>query len=215
MSAGYLGGGGAAGAFGGDTGGGGDGGDDWMGTYADAITLLMAFFVMMFSVSKLDGRKFDEVQQSIATHVSRRQASPTPFQGFLPQIEVAPAIPSQNRIPTEQSGEPVTKAKTKGEPSTQLGALAKDGLVAVERKHDGIVVEFSSSAMYLPGSSNMDESIYAALDEVVQAIDALGFEPEIDIEGHTDDTPIRTARYPSNWELSASRAANVAKYFPK
>jgi chemotaxis protein MotB len=89
-----------------------------------------------------------------------------------------------------------------------------DQAVEIEADDKGIVIELASSAFYKPGSADFRDEALPVLLSMVQLLDAPRFKAYIiEVEGHTDDDPIRTVRYPSNWELSAGRAIGVVRYF--
>ena len=199
-------------------GGGGDGGEDWITTYADAITLLMAFFVMMFSVSTLDAGKYENVREAIITQVSQRPPAetpitgPTPFKGFLPQINVLSSVPSPESVPQEKRDSASSESNAEDTEGSALSELAQEGMVSVERNDEGVVVEFASASLFESGSGDLRPEVQAALQEVSEALLSGEFK-SVDVEGHTDDIPIKTARFPSNWELSTSRATSVVRFF--
>ena len=159
-----------------------DDSDEWMTTYADAITLLMAFFVIMFSVSEPDQGKFDEVKQGLIAEF-RGEESQSAVQEAL-EILVAQA---------EQQG-------------------MADIISFVQEKR-GIVITIDSNALYAPGSADLQQAAVVLLDPIVERVNSPKLESfHMEVEGHTDDMPIQTARFPSNWELSAARATNVVRY---
>jgi len=196
-----------------------DGGDgeDWITTYADAITLLMAFFVMMFSVSTLDAGKFKTVQEAINAEISHRSPpeirsprAPTPFQGFLPQVDALADVQKPEQVPEEQrESSEATERDSKG---SALSQLAQEGMVSVERSPEGVTIEFASAALFNSGSGDLRDEMRAALDEVSEAL-VKGQFSSVEVEGHTDDIPINTPRFPSNWELSTTRATSVVRHF--
>ena len=157
--------------------------EDWITTYADAITLLMAFFIMLVSFSTVDIPTFEQVAAGIRNEIGKRGlVSPTQ----LLKVDLQDAVY-------------VTEAEQ---------------AVSVTTDDRGIVLELASSAFYLPGSAEIRP-------EAVPVLAALGNalrEPRyrayaIEVEGHTDDDPISTVQFPSNWELSAGRATRVVRFF--
>jgi len=158
--------------------------EEWLLTYADAITSLMAFFVLLLTFSKFDIPSFEEVQKGISEAIGHRQNEPTPTE--LLKIEVEDAVATMQ-------AEEVTK---------------------VTKDEKGIVIELDSSAFYRPGSADILPQARPLLKKVSDLLITPKFKNyNVEIEGHTDDAPISTPRYPSNWELSAGRATRVARYF--
>jgi chemotaxis protein MotB len=163
--------------------------EDWLVTYADAITILMAFFVMMFSIIKPTSPELlDALENSVAagaimsTIVGPAAAPPNPFMAMVEQMN-------------EAAGED------------------GDGKVDTTSTRRGSTFEFKSGDMFAPGAAKILPSGEPTLDRVAQNLILLGIQTyKVDIEGHTDDDPISTAKFPSNWELSAARAAAVARF---
>ncbi len=159
--------------------------ESWMTTYADAITLLMAFFVMLLNFSKIDIPKFEEAAAGIANEIGmgqKEQASPISIMKFDMQDVVY--------------------------------EMQADEVVEVETDDKGITIELASSAFYKPGSADLRHQALPVLKTMADMFKSPKYKYyNIEIEGHTDDDPISTARYPSNWELSAGRASGVVRYF--
>lgn len=156
--------------------------EEWLLTYADAITLLMAFFIMLVSFSKIDMALFDEVMSGIHEKIGAGEAPETT----------------------------TSVVKTKIEDIVfQVGMEQK---VEVQKDDRGVTIDMDSGSFFKPGTALL-------IDEAGPLIkmwaDVLIKEEYkyflIDVEGHTDDDPIHTERYPSNWELSADRAAAVVR----
>jgi chemotaxis protein MotB len=205
------------GDFGDDSfGGGGDGGEDWLTTYADAITLLMAFFVMLYSASKLDGKKFEDIKAGIETHVThRRDASPTT--GFVPAIPGVPvAAPSPDATDAELPKELIDGSggghNEGGGAQTPLERLEEEGKFQQSAGGKGMMLEFSSEALFEAGSARLKAGSRPALAQVGVYLRDRETAPRVLIEGHTDDSPIRSMRYQSNWDLSAARAIAVLRF---
>jgi len=157
--------------------------EDWLVTYADAITLLMAFFIIFFSISKVDKGKFDQMRQGIGKDILRKET-------ILPMQELKVDI--QDIVYT----------------------LKADEAVKVTTDSEGVVLEFASGAFYKSGTAELNEAAYPLLNSVAQTILSPKYANfSIEVEGHTDDDPISTLQYPSNWELSAGRASRVVRHF--
>jgi chemotaxis protein MotB len=158
--------------------------EEWLLTYADAITLLMAFFVMMLTFAKFDIPSFEEVRKGISSAVGHRENEPTPTE--LLKVDVEDAVATMQ-------AEEVTK---------------------VTKDEKGIVIELDSSAFYKPGSAEIRREAEPLIKKIAETLSSPKFRfYNVEIEGHTDDAPISTPIYPSNWELSAGRATRVARYF--
>ncbi len=154
---------------------------DWLITYADAITLLMAFMVMLLTFTKYDIPAFEEAAAAIQSNLSGRDST-SPIQ--LLRIDVQDVVYN----------------------------MQADQVVKVNTDDKGIVIELSSSAFYKPGSAELREEALPVLEKMAQTLLAPRYQTyAIEIEGHTDDIPINTPRFPSNWELSAMRATQVVR----
>ena len=156
--------------------------EEWLVTYADAITLLMAFMVMLLTFAEYDIPAFEEASSAIKSNLTGRDAT-SPIQ--LLRIDVQDVVFN----------------------------MQADQVVKVETDKKGIVIELSSSAFFKPGAADIREEALPVLEKMTQTLLAPRYLfYTIEIEGHTDDEPINTPRYPSNWELSASRAAGIIRF---
>jgi len=156
--------------------------EDWLITYADAITLLMAFFVMILSFSKIDISTFEEVQAAIAKEIGHRDViQPTSMLSFKLQDAVA--------------------------------EFKMENAVTVDVNDEGVIMELASHAVYGSGSATLKPQAKELLGLIADTIRLPTYRRyNVEVEGHTDDVPINTPQFPSNWELSSSRAINVARF---
>ncbi|MCL6475117.1 MAG: OmpA family protein [Firmicutes bacterium] len=166
--------------------------DRWLITYADMITLLVALFIMLYAMSAVNQEKFGALAQSM-----RRE-----FQ----------ALPEHNGGKIIGTGQIVGPLEQQ---ASQLQRFLEDtGLqtqVRVRHEERGLVISLlSDGTLFDLGSAELKPSARQVLDRVAQVLRAVP-NPVL-IEGHSDNLPIRTAQYPSNWELSAARAARVLRY---
>jgi len=169
----------------------------WLLTYADLITLLLALFIVMYSMSRVDALKFGKVTGALSGIL--RGGSPA-----------APASAGFGRTPgAEKLDTEVLKSLEQAiERRLQVDGLA-DRIVTVEDKR-GLVIRVMESAAFDPGSADLKPQMFAVLSVLARE---LGDIPnQVRVEGHSDNTPIATARYPSNWELSTARATGVVRY---
>ncbi|MBF0432376.1 MAG: flagellar motor protein MotB [Fibrobacteria bacterium] len=159
-----------------------EGGEEWLTTYGDTITLLMSFFLLLISVSKVDPVLFEMMKKGLRQEITNEDVK-TPL------------------------------AEIKHDLDSLLTQERNDKKVAVILGPKGIVMEFASEAFYQPGNAEMSKMATGIIDKVTQAIQNIDYcRFSVDIEGHTDNVPINTLRFPSNWELSVSRATNIVKY---
>ncbi|MBL6945402.1 MAG: OmpA family protein [Rhodospirillales bacterium] len=162
-----------------------DDGDAWLLTYADTVTLLMAFFVMLVSFSKIDIPLYEKVAAGIKNELGKGTKD---FESLTTRLKVD----MENIVFTMQADEAVT----------------------VGEDDQGIVIELDSSAFFFPGTAQLRDEAYPVLQNMAETAMAPKYETFfVEIEGHTDDDPISTVQFPSNWELSAGRASTVVRYF--
>lgn len=188
----------------------------WLVSYADFITLLFAFFVVMYAVSSVNEGKYRVLSSSIVNAFKSNQTPNTP-----PSAEFSPL---QNQHPN--SGDPIKltdnssthkvkkQERMKGMAKNILQALeplVKDGQVRVTQNTLGISVEINASVLFAPGQARLADSSSLTLQAIAHQIK--GHDHEIRVEGHTDNLPIHTENYPSNWELSSARASSVIRLF--
>ena len=180
----------------------------WMVSYADFITLLFAFFVVMYSISSVNQNKY--VMLSSAIGIAFGGAGNTIIQN---ENHPLPILLKSNRK------EKVLQAEVKRE-REKMAAIGKDlmdalsplisqGKVRVMQTSRGVNVEISASVLFAPGDAQLDE-------QSAQTIKAVGavlkdVTNTVQVEGFTDNVPINTVMFPSNWELSAVRASSVVR----
>ncbi len=157
--------------------------EDWLTTYADAITLLMAFFVMLLTFAEFDIPAYEELTSGIASSVG---------------IKGAKSTTQSLKIAVENI-------------SFEMQA---DQFMHVEVDDKGVVVELQSNAFFKPGKAELVDAAIPVLQKLAETLvdDAFEFYNVV-VEGHTDDEPIRTQQFPSNWELSIGRASTVVRLF--
>lgn len=172
-------------------------GEAWVIAYVDVITLLLALFVLLLSFATFNESKYREVAQSLSSVV----------RGGVPLVRMPVAIEESPRLeggPRAADAEDV--AREIGQRVAQQG-LAH--LVLVEAEGDKVRLQIRDDVLFAIGSADLSE-------KGGQLLDALGpmlMEGRywISVEGHTDNVPIATDRFPSNWELSSARASNVVR----
>lgn len=167
----------------------------WMVSYADFVTLLFCFFTAMYAISNVDSHKLGKFVESMKSAFNVEGARGN-------AISVIEGV--QIFIPADVEVESDIK--------DILGTLITDskGSIDVKRDARGVVISVADKYFYETGSADLKEKSRDVLDKIASAL--LQNPNMIRIEGHTDNVPIHNNKFPSNWELSASRAINVAKY---
>jgi len=175
----------------------GGGGFRWLLTYADMITLLLAFFVILYASSRVDAGKYTDLVSS---------------------IRVAFGVPPRPRPIIMQAGHGGEKLLPFGDVAgilvQQLNAHIEEEIkaesVEIERDDKGVVLRFQDSVLFGLGSATLSDDAKRILDKVARPL--INTLYAIEVEGHTDILPIRSSDFPSNWELSVARATAVIRY---
>lgn len=158
--------------------------EDWMTTYADAITLLMAFFVMLVSFSKVDLPAFEEAMAGIKNELGREEAPKRPMFTLQQNLN---SILEEVQIDQDE--------------------------VLTGFDESGVVIDFDSGSFFKPGSAELLPTAKKILVEIAYELAQSPYDLYfVDVEGHTDDAPINTPQFPSNWELSTARATGVVRF---
>lgn len=172
--------------------------DRWLLTYADLITLLLAFFIIMYSMSQIDAKKFGKMAKALNGVLSGGD-------NIIGKI-------------TEQQlkmGHGILKIGNLRMIQTQIRERFKEigrgEEVQTEITERGLVIHIMESALFNPGAADLEPRAQELLDLVYSKV--AGLPNHIRIEGHTDDSPIATPVYPSNWELASARATQVVRYY--
>jgi chemotaxis protein MotB len=183
----------------------------WLLTYADLITLLMVFFVVLYSMSSADTTKWKQIsaslEQAFNVDVMKGQTA-----GAMDDSG-APAPPIDNLISSTQVPQ---AARLQAAIQAVLDQSGKDGGlqnpdVTVGTDREGVVIRLSGSYLFDSGRAELKPNSFALLDAIANQ---LKLEPnDVRVDGHTDSTPlVGSALYPTNWELSSARALAVTRY---
>lgn len=202
----------------------------WMVSYADFITLLFAFFVMLYSISIVNTGKFKILSESLTAAFTEPQRSLEPIQigdlarspAELPKVSVSdpdfePIRPVEIR---QMSMLADVDPEELREASQQLDDIQKqveqamqdmidEGVIAVNRSEYWIEITMNAEVLFDSGSATLYPRMVPVLTKLGKSL--RDFPNNVHIEGHTDTVPISTDNYPSNWELSGSRAATVVR----
>jgi len=176
-----------------------DGSERWLVTYADMITLLLIFFIVMYTMSQVDAAKFESLASSLSQAM-----------GAGGMIMESPG-PSFVSGASQSAAEELEERQEFKDIQNQLEVLIQErGLAAeivVTSEQRGIVISFQENVLFPSGSAQLTEQAQRLIDEVAPVLQET--DNNLRIEGHTDNLPIHTEKFPSNWELSASRATSV------
>jgi chemotaxis protein MotB len=171
-------------------------------TYADMLTLLLALFIVLYSMSMLNKSKYEAFQSSFKNHKATGQP------------DITQPNPQKTEVPPKPRPAAITQAELQKLKQDLSGALAKAHLEKAAQLSinsqglsvsltDGVLFN-SGQAVLLPGGQQVLNVIGPRLTK---------YHDEIEVEGHTDNQPISNSRYPDNWELSTARANSVVRFF--
>jgi chemotaxis protein MotB len=204
----------------------------WMVSYADFITLLFAFFVMMYSISIVNTGKFKVLSESLTAAFTDPARSLEPIQvGDLVRApaemqdqsfadpQPKPIRPVEMRqmaklvdvdpVLLDKASKQLDEIQERVE--TAMAEMIDQGAITVQRSEYWIEIEMNSSVLFESGSSILYPRVVPILTQLGRVM--IDFPNHVHVEGYTDTVPINTEMFPSNWELSGSRAATVVRLF--
>ena len=215
--------------------------DRWMVSYADFITLLFAFFVVMYAMSSVNEGRYRVLSGALSTAFSPGEGLASGGLSARPQgpvIAPSNAMPSTTDVqppaapieapkpapaPAEPPIDPVDRAELQktaervqrmqqlaAKMDENLQKMVRDGQVNVTRGARGIAIEINAAVLFDPAHAELKPASFPALRSLAEVL--TGFVEPLQIEGHSDDVPIATREFRSNWELSAARAASVGRF---
>lgn len=216
----------------------------WLLTYSDMITLLLALFVVLFSISSVNISKFVSLQQSLKAAFSGSilnngssilqsgadsTAHNNPNNTVVPAIvPLTPTVPKPTDQGAQASQAQINALMKEAQASSQetsdfralqhrLNAYAQAhgfaNQVKAQIQQRGLVVTvLTDNLLFSSGSDTLESASYPLLNEISNLIDLDAERHPVDVEGYTDDVPISTTQFPSNWELSTGRATDVLQY---
>ncbi|MBI5463826.1 MAG: OmpA family protein [Ignavibacteriales bacterium] len=170
--------------------------DRWLLTYADLITLLLGLFVILYAMSKIDGGKYEAIVAAFGDV----------FGGSHPAV--VNAAPQAIDLPVAT----LVRERKQIEEMLAMGlkkAIAS-GMISVSQNERGITVHIMEELLFASGSAVLKQNSLSTMDTLASLLKTLP--NDIRVEGHTDNVPISTAQFPSNWHLSVARAVNTGFY---
>ncbi len=190
--------------------------DRWLVSYADFITLLFAFFVVMFAVSSLNEGKYKEVTESLVAAFKAVPKSLEPVQvGEVSRDNINDVIetPKKNIPKPEKNQENTIFSEKANQIEKNMMELIKLDEITLKRSDKWLEVEINTRILFASGDAQLVETATPVLEKIASIL--APYPNPINVEGFTDNIPINTIKYPSNWELSAARAATVVHLFSK
>ena len=167
--------------------------DGWALTLADMMTLLLCFFVLILAISKIDNQKYSTVAQSLSTAMGGKSKAAAPVANSV-SMSVAPA---RNLFEVQL------------ELARQLKLDADT--VRLSMRPDAVAIELKGAVFFLSGSAELTPRAEQVMGKIAGPLVQNAADYDYIVEGHTDDVPMHSSRFPSNWELSSARASAVAR----
>ncbi|HOE56914.1 MAG TPA: OmpA family protein [Bacillota bacterium] len=172
----------------------------WMATYSDMMTLLLCFFVLLFSFATLDVQKFQAIAHSMS--------------GSLGVLDSGITVNLEPLVTSFPSDSPVEEAEEFRIIYEQMSEYIKENnleaSITLRLDERGLLVTFLDDVLFDSGKADLKPKAREIINKVAEIIRRNN--KNVRVEGHTDNVPINTFRFPSNWELSTTRAVNVVKY---
>ncbi|BCG25709.1 flagellar motor protein MotD [Pseudomonas tohonis] len=182
----------------------------WLVSYADFITLLFAFFVVMYSISSINEGKYKILSESLTGVFNQPDRSIKP----IPVGEERPRTTESDKSMTQDSGSSDGDASDPLREITRnisdaFGDLIKDEQMTVRGNELWVEIELNSSLLFPSGDAIPANEAFTIIEKVAKIL--APYENPVHVEGFTDNLPISTTNYPSNWELSTARAASIVR----
>jgi chemotaxis protein MotB len=168
----------------------------WLLTYADLITLLLGLFVILYAMSKIDTEKYSQVVAALGGVFGSPESSSMKLQ----VMDLVKPLPEYVR----------ERARIEAEIRKGLGLNAKSLPITITQDERGVTVHLQEQFLFGSGSADLKATSLETLDQLAELLKKMP--NDVRVEGHTDNVPIATAAFPSNWHLSVGRALNVGYY---
>ena len=192
----------------GNSGEGGAHQDRWLISYADLITLLFAFFVVMYAISVVNTGKYKVLSDALGSAFGGRPQVPQ-ASSTIEELPLTNLIARKRLDAARRERERLDLLAR--QLNASLAPLVKDGKVRVTQTARGVKVDIHASVLFAEGQALLSDEARATLGSVGGLLKNEAY--AIQVEGHTDDVPIANPAFPSNWELSAVRASSVVRLF--
>lgn len=165
----------------------------WVVSYADFVTMLLALFMVMYAVTSIDNQKLTAFQNKIEKTFGSKE--------FIENVTKYQAN-TQANLASNAAIEKLFKEN-----------ISQSDLIKLLKGDKGLIIRVNNTLLFDAGSANVKPEAEKTLTEIVKVLTKI--DNPVIIEGHTDATPIKNVKYPSNWELSTTRATNIISYMIK
>ncbi len=208
--------------------------DNWQLTFADMMTLLLCFYVLILSVSRLDPAKYEKVAGSLEQAMTRKRPevrpeirkAPAPARMKAPERDRSTVAAKINKKPIGPKAKPAAPTAPAAAAPAAPAASGKKNLAELRRElaakfagrkgeielktgKNAVAVSLRGAAFFDLASAELSPDSLHLLDDIAASLAGTSY--KVTVEGHTDNLPIDSWVYPSNWELSAARAGSVAR----
>lgn len=187
----------------------------WLISYADFITLLFAFFVVMYAISSVNEGKYKVLGSSLGSAFGVSSLKPGESGAIRlteEEIYFKSIVDRRNaRLAEQQRKQNERMIKLVSVLNQVMSSFVKNGQMSVSQTGRGVVLDINASALFAPGDAVLAAAAQKTLADVAKVL--VDGDQSIEVEGHTDNLPISTPLYPSNWELSSARASSVVRLF--
>ncbi len=179
--------------------------DAWLMSFADLVVLMMAFFIVLYAASRLDAKKAEQIRESLAKALNAHRAT----DAWSAQ-RAAEALRIHRATEVTTGSQMADYAKLTREIQAQINDQGLRYLASVRQVSTGVVLIATGDLLFASGSAELAPRALFLLGRIAELVVRLPY--AIRIEGHTDDIPVHTLQFPSNWELSSARASRVARF---
>ncbi len=188
----------------------------WLVSYADFITLLFAFFVVMYSISSVNEGKYKVLSRTLVAAFTGQPSRAVPLDvgtgtGGPPRLVDLPPLPTagEQASGAQRAHQALRDrlAQIARELAQRLGPQVRLGQVQVRLTQQGVAIDIHDQLLFASGSADLGPGAQALLQQVSQVLAGLPY--QFQVNGYTDDRPIHDARFASNWQLSVMRALSV------
>lgn len=195
-----------------------EGAPAWMVTFADLVTLLLVFFILLFSISSVEKERFKSVLSSI--QIALNQSKPVASQIIIEQVpviastpaDIEPIIPQPDSSDIKEDKEESDIEALVNDIETMIQEQRLGEFVYVYTEGDRIIIRIKGTILFPSGDVELFDDAYPIFNDIFYLFKKYN-DYNIDIKGYTDNAPIATSHFPSNWELSAVRATTVLRFF--
>lgn len=187
--------------------------DRWLVSYADFITLLFAFFVVMYAISSVNLSKYNALTNAMGNaftgnnpqsiQIKKMEVKPQPEKSIIKPLPLSYLYQEKSKRERENM------ARMGVDISNKLSPLIQEGKVQVMQNNRGVRIDINDSVLFTAGSADIASAAVDVLNEIATILNTN--QRLIQVEGHTDNTPIHNQMFYSNWELSAVRATTVVR----